>query len=235
MRLGNRYLNCDADDAVPPECTVIISGPPRSGTSLIAAMLRACGLWLGDLPSNDNQEDTDIAFAIEPRPALSERIATAARNLDHPLLAARGIDVRLLRRKITTRNERFRKWGFKRPNVIAALRDGGTTLFRNPRIIVTFRDPIALAERIVGAHPFLPIENAIGIARNVTKANINATLAIKAPIMLISYDKVSGDREALLETLCQFCGLDVPSDGYRSVRDFVDAAHREYQTLREYA
>ena len=44
----------------------------------------------------------------------------------------------------------------------------------------------------------------------MTKANINATLAIKVPIMLISYDEVSGDRDALLETLCQFCGLDVP-------------------------
>ena len=112
--------------------------------------------------SNDNQED--IASAIEPRPALRERIAMAASNLDHPLLAARGIDVRLLRRKIATRNELFRKWGFKRPNVIATLRDGGAALFRNPRIIVTFRDPIALAERIVEHHPFLPIENAKGIA-----------------------------------------------------------------------
>lgn len=88
---------------------------------------------MGAISAQSNDKDTDIASAIEPRPALREPIAMAARNFDHPLLAARGIDVRLLRRKIATRNELFRKWRFKRPNVIATLRDGGAALFRNPR------------------------------------------------------------------------------------------------------
>jgi hypothetical protein len=231
---GISFLNCAAEEAAPDACTIIISGPPRSGTSLIAAMLRASGLWIGELSQNDNQEDTDIAFAIEPQKAWC-RLARFVANVDRPTLAARGVDVRILQEKIALRNARFRQWGFKRPNVIIPLRSGGLRLFRSPRVIVTLRDPLALAERILESHPFVPIEDALGIARDMTHANINAFLSLNSPIMLVSYEKAATERDHLLVALCRFCGLTLPPQGYASIAGFVDAAHRQYSLLKEYA
>jgi hypothetical protein len=227
------FLNCEPGES-SPNCTVVISGPPRSGTSLIAAMLRAAGLWLGDLPSADSHEDVDFALSFEPPAQRTRRLSVAAANLDHPLLALRGVDVRTLRSKIEIRNSRWQKWGFKRPNALLTLRDPGLAMFREPRVIMTLRDPLAIAQRIVVAHPFVPIDDALRIARNMTNANLKVVLKIKAPTLLLSYDKVYADRDLLLATLCDFCGLDVPAGGFQNIARYVEDAHSEYQRLREY-
>lgn len=102
-------------------------------------------------------------------------------------------------------------------------------------MIVTLRDPLALAERIVESHPFVPIEDALGIARDMTHANIDAFLSLNSPIMLVSYEKAFTERDHLLAALCRFCGLTSPPQGYASIAGFVDAAHRQYSLLKEYA
>jgi len=224
---GTIYLNCASGD-VPAESTIIISGPPRSGTSMVAAVAKAGGLWLGDQQDQAFFEDWELGGAIEPHPRLSHRMRILARNLRHPFLASRGVDVRTLQTLIASRNARFPKWGFKRPNIAIYLGSGGFDLFRNPRLIVILRDPVAMAERIVLAHRS-PIKGALGSARRHLHANMLAIRALKIPTLLLSYEKAAADRDSLFTSVFEFCGIACPRDRYDRIEQFVKTAGAEYR------
>jgi hypothetical protein len=223
------FLNCEPGGA-RPESTIIISGPPRSGTSMISAMAKAAGLWIGDLKQRAVFEDQDIAYTVERDQRPLSQIAIALRNLRRPGLALRGVDVRQLKAKIALRNARFQKWGFKRPNVVPILGRSGFGLFRNPRLIMILRDPAAVAERIALADR-KSVKSSLKTASKALNANLVALHRLKIPIMLISYEKARAAPESLFAEICDYCGLVVPPDGYDGVKAFVENAEREYRRL----
>ncbi len=226
---GFTLFNCRPSDA-EPESTIIISGPSRSGTSLVSTMAKAVGLWLGDLRQTAVFEDQDIAHSIEPHQRPMIRAAVAARNIYRPALALRGVDVLTLEAKIAVRNSRFQKWGFKRPNIVPILGNEGFKLFRKPRLIITLRDPAAIAERIVLARDNL-VKNPLQAASDALAKNIAAVSRLTIPVMVVSYEKASQNPEGLFTELCDFCGLAEPDDGYQSVKAFVENSQGEYQRL----
>ena len=103
--------------------TFIVTGPHRSGTSLVASILWQSGLFIGS-------EVNDIVFEDE---AITR------------VLASR--DLVALRHTIAERNARHPRWGFKIPMLCRALDVGQLTMFDRPRLIVAFRDPVAMAVR----------------------------------------------------------------------------------------
>ena len=209
---------------MPERCTVIVSGAPRSGTSLIAAMLRACGLWIGDLASNDTQEDGDIASAIE-----RGRAAIFSNPL-HLRLAWRGVDVGLLKQKIDLRDATFQKWGFKRPRALAALGRHGLSLFRSPRVIMPLRDPLPIARWAIKEQPDMSLDYALRMACRATDANLKVAINLAVPVMLISYEKVLFDRAGLLKALCDFCALDAAPAS--QIESLLCQAHANYLEIK---
>jgi hypothetical protein len=205
---GRIYLNCEPGDALP-DSTIIISDPSRSGTSSIAAFAHAGGLWLGDQMDKVMFADEEFVHAINPHPQLSRRMRIGARNISEPALALRGINPKQLRQLIANRNARYQRWGFKLPNIVAQLGDNEFKLFRNPRLILIMRNPIAMAGRIAvgNRHRFT---DAIDSAKRSLQANITAIRRLKIPILALSHAKATADLDTLYDTIFDFCGMTCP-------------------------
>lgn len=216
---------------VPPDATVIVSGPPRSGTSLAAAALHAAGLWIGDPVDRAVFEDLEFNDLSEPQATPRERLRWALADRATWRLAARGIDVARLRGRIAARDARFPRWGFKRPNIVPLLAgDPSLSLFRNPRLVMVFRDPIGLAERVAIAEG-MRYHNALYYTRRYTSANLRAAYRSRVPTLLVSYEKANADRERFLDALFAFCGLAVPREAYGPILEQLTSAGAEYLRL----
>ena len=103
--------------------TIVVTGVARSGTSLVASVLRAAGLHMGDRVYDVVHEDAEMLEIVRSR------------------------DTKLLRALIQQRNTKHPVWGFKVPNLHAYMRYDELNLFRKPHLIVIFRDPVAVAMR----------------------------------------------------------------------------------------
>lgn len=175
---GLTVLNPSAPGTVS---TIIAVGVPRSGTSMVGAVLDALDVPLGSTADRAVFEDTEIAGAIE------------GRNVD------------VLKTLIAQRDAQHAIWGFKRPMAFAFLPEY-LPLFRNPRVIVTFRDPAAIAKRneISMATPFLDVLNT---AAESTLQLVASIRQMRCPILAISYEKALADPQTLLSEMISFCGL----------------------------
>lgn len=104
--------------------TFIVLGCPRSGTSMIAGLLRILGIDMGDKIKPDKHEDLDILWK----------------------------DIEEVRERIRDYNSRKEVWGFKDPNFadkIFHLRDE----FINPQYLVIFRDAAKAIESDIRRNP----------------------------------------------------------------------------------
>ena len=107
------------------EKTLLVTGLARSGTSMLAALLQAAGVWLGDHVYDPINEDAEIAQMLRAR------------------------DFARLDALIERQNARTPVWGFKMPDLHQFLQHGELQRFRNPQLIVMSRDPVAVAVRNV--------------------------------------------------------------------------------------
>jgi hypothetical protein len=209
--------------------TIIVSGPARSGTSHVAAALHAAGLWMGDSINQTVFEDMEMAGVIEARRLFLGRPAVLWAGGFHRL-AFRGVDVPLLRRLIAGRNARFSTWGFKRPNITQILKSDGLHLFREPRLIMMIRDPLAVAERasIAEGHE---MGRALDDARRATASNLKIVGKLGVPTLLISYERLKDNQQHVLEEVYRFAGLAVRSEDFTRIGEFVRQSGKEYKRL----
>ncbi|MDZ7808846.1 MAG: hypothetical protein U5L11_00285 [Arhodomonas sp.] len=120
--LVNRgFLIINQPSTAPAAKTVVVLGVARGGTTMVASVLQALGVHMGE-NLGPVLEDVRLSEAIEAG--------------DTPTVDA----------IVAERNERFRVWGWKRP---AATRYGKVwqSRFRNPYVIAVYRDPFAIANR----------------------------------------------------------------------------------------
>lgn len=150
-----------SDDFLPEgRRTYIVFGSPRGGTTMVAGVARALGLFMGGPELNeDNNEDM--------------------------LFAGRPIDE--MRKVIEERNGNHEVWGWKFPtagNYLAEL----LQYVRNPQLICVFRDSVATAQRKIGPKSLDGIGRVEwNMKRHMN--NLRLLRAAKAPSMLISYEK----------------------------------------------
>lgn len=194
----------------PPamEKTFIVSGLGRGGTSMVASMLLQAGIYMGHHLSEAVYEDLEFAQAFH------------ARNRD------------LLMRLIASRNTTHRKWGFKIPYVHAALSYRDIGLFRNPHLIVIFRDPVAVAGRTALAEYLDPLttmrecldglKNLVGFVNNTT-----------APALLLSYEKALLQPDDFIDAIGRFCDIPIAQGLRQSLLKVVEPNAEAYiQTAR---
>jgi hypothetical protein len=196
--------------------TFIVTGLHRSGTSLVAAMLQQAGLFIGSEINDIVYEDAEIARVLASR------------------------DAKALRQVIGARNANYRSWGFKQPMLCHDLRPEQLALFDDPHVIVTFRDPVAVAVRTMVSEYQEPAQSL-----RDTMADMNALMAfvgaLQCPTLLLSYEKALTFREDFVGAIMQFC--DLPQNEALRARlagviepgrpQYVAGARRRYEGIVE--
>lgn len=190
--------------------TIIVSGIGRSGTSMIASVLAGLGI----LSTADAYPTTldDREFLHLFRHSNIENIAAAIRARD-------------------SRND---IWAFKLPSIHGYMRPDGIRAFRNPRMVMVFRDPVATAVRHSIAEymdaEFSFFENIQGmqdIARFIE--------SVDCPMLLVSYEKAISSPDNLVAILAEFCGVAVDAAQRDRLRTIVQPDNAAYaETARRH-
>ncbi len=165
------------------EKTVIVLGSARGGTSMVAGVLQALGVFMGE-KLGPVFEDVVLSGAIE------------ARNFQ------------LTREIVQNRNQAYPVWGWKRPSAIQ-YRDVWSGLFRNPYIIAIFRDPFAIANRnriSMLSDIFQNMESSVDHLNTM----ISFLRNWDGPILLTSYEKALLSPVDFVDAIDQFLELNVP-------------------------
>ena len=182
--------------------TILISGAARSGTSMIARLLAGAGVPFGD--AYDDTVFEDLIFAE---------------------LLLNG-DLQGLATLIEVRNKQFSTWALKRPHFHEY---GGrlVPLFRRPRVILTFRDPIAIGVRNVISEALEPWSSMQRAAAD-TADTLAFARRLNCPVMLLSYEKAIGDPTLLARRLTDFCGISVSEQQIDGLAALVEPERPAY-------
>jgi hypothetical protein len=179
------YASPNASNGSSPKATkktLIVTGIARSGTSLVASLLKEAGVFIGEFMHEVVNEDAQI---IE-------------------FLRSQHID--LLKTLIRQRNTKYPRWGFKAPDLHAFLRYQDLSLFRNPHLIVIYRDPVAVAIRNALSEHVGELD-ALVSASNGMHSLAQFVKMANCPLLLLSYEKALTFPNIAIDSLVDFCGL----------------------------
>jgi hypothetical protein len=200
----------DRDDAWGGR-TFIVTGLQRSGTSLVASILRQVGIFMG-AEINDSVHEDEAVVAI----------------LD-------AGDREGLKQLIAERDATYGTWGFKFPMICEALAPEDIALFTNPHIIVPFRDPVSIAVRQSLSDYQQPLP-ALRSAIDALGATVAFLHQLQCPTLLLSYEKSLVFPADFVDAIMRFCGLP-QSDMLRARligliepnrRSYIDVARRRF-------
>jgi hypothetical protein len=162
--------------------TFIVTGPHRSGTSLVASILWQAGLFIGSEVNDIVFEDEAITRVLASRDLVALRHIIAERNARHPC------------------------WGFKIPMLCRALDVGQLTMFDRPRLIVTFRDPVAMAVR-TSISEFQDPMRVLHDVPSDQAAMMAFVHQLPCPNLLLSYEKALIFPGDFVDSIMQFCDI----------------------------
>lgn len=189
-----------------PQRTYVTFGVERGGTSLVAGVLRALGLYLGEIPEGNNE---DKAFHHK---ALGQMKATIAR-----------------------RNEENDVWGWKYPTAGAYLPVLSRSI-RNAYYVIVYRDVVATAlSRAQWDGEFIRRNGRMSLHENNSIANANTgfALATRRPVLLVSNEKATAHVSDLIDELADFLYTDRPDDDLRA-RIIAYTEPGRYKNFDEY-
>lgn len=209
---NSRVINAEATTNVgmvavhmspcPDESTIIVTGPARSGTSMISAMLIELGLFMGSKIDGAVYEDNEIGRALEAG------------------------DFAAIAEISAQRTQKFGRWGFKRPLAHRAM----SQLFDicpNPRLIILFRDILAIAIR----NNIAVQSDVLGAAEKAASeyGNILQSLSeLPYPALLLSYEKCLAFPDRLVSQLIEFSGLSPSEDQIGAALALIEPGRPEY-------
>ncbi|MGB5468627.1 MAG: sulfotransferase [Sedimenticolaceae bacterium] len=165
--------------------TLVVMGLARSGTSMIAGCLHELGIFMGDQAPPPVYEDMAMSAAVEAG------------------------DIATVQRIVRQYNRQHAIWGWKRPASLHHIADLHATL-RDPHYVVVFRDLFAIANRnriSMGANLLANMQRSADEYRQL----LNFLERLRAPCLLVSYEKALRHKEAFVDTLCGFAGLQPPA------------------------
>jgi hypothetical protein len=183
--------------------TIVVTGVARSGTSMVAAALRAAGLHMGDFVHSVVNEDAQMLEIV------------------------RSHDMGLLRSLIRERNLKHSIWGFKVPNLHAHLRYDSLDLFRNPHLVVVYRDPVAVAMRNSLSEHTEQLDGVLA-ASGAMQAMTRFAQQAGCPLLLLSYEKIVGFPPLLIDSLADFCGISLSPAQRAALLEQVKPNNPEY-------
>jgi hypothetical protein len=112
----------------------------------------------------------------------------------------------LLKILIRNRNEKYPLWGFKVPDLHTYLRHDELALFRNPHLIVIYRDPVAVAVRNALSEHYDEMA-ALTSAANAMHSVAQFVQRAGCPTLLLSYEKALTFPNMVIDTILEFAGI----------------------------
>ena len=205
---GRILLRCDAPGfhGSLQEGTLIVSGVARSGTSMVARLLARVGVPMGDEIDDVVFEDVEL-LELFSRGAMEE-----------------------LREAIRIRDQRNPVWGFKRPH----LHVHGPEiirLFRNPRVIITSRDPVAITGRNLVSEQFEKAAHSLVEAAQDLSEAMRFAAALDCPTLLVSYEKAIQHPADFVETLLDFCGIAAAPERMATLLETIEPGREVYRMM----
>ena len=161
--------------------TYVVFGTARGGTSMVAGCMAGLGVHMGN---NLPQNYEDPEFVNKPIDLMK---ATIERKCQH-----------------------HTRWGWKYPEASTYL-DHLKQDIPNPRVIVVFRDLVAIASKQNIANG-VDIENGLINNSLLLQRNIALVLKWQVPTLMVSYEKAVSFQSEFLDELSAFVGFDLPED-----------------------
>lgn len=164
--------------------TYIVFGVMRGGTTMVAGLLRAFGIFMGDNLDTTNQESEDF----------------------------KGESSDKLHAVVEANNARYPVWGWKHPNAIDELEQLLPHL-RNPHLICIYRDGVATAQGLNRWHPFEPLR-ALQETLKRHQRNFEFISGNDVPAILISYEKAERHKKLFVSQFSNAVGVDPNYDSF---------------------
>jgi len=195
------------DAARGDSSTVIVVGLPRSGTSMFASVLKTLDVFMGRVIDNAVFEDHEIADALEPDKEDKLAALIQARNAQHSV------------------------WGFKRPEAYKQL-GRLCSLCRNPRVIVTFRDILAISLRNNIAMQLDPIKMLPNLVSQY-EVLVSTIRRVPVPYLLVSYEKAMQFPDRIVSEVNDFVGAHASDAALEQAVQVIENGRPRYiQTAR---
>ncbi|WP_373506289.1 hypothetical protein [Aestuariivirga sp.] len=184
------------------QATLAVVGLTRSGTSMLSALLKTFGIHMGEVVDSAVYEDVEVAKFIDAKDFAGLKAFIAKRNAEHAV------------------------WGFKRPNAYKVLKQL-TPMMRKPRIIVTFRDVLAIAMR---NHVSMQMDVLSALPRYADEYQelIRNIAPLKCPMLLVSYEKFIQFPEESIVRTARFAGIEPTAEMIAKGMDTVKNGPEAY-------
>lgn len=161
--------------------TIVVLGVARGGTSLVAGVLQALGVFLGDKAFSPVYEDLRLSLAFEGK---GEETVGAI---------------------VDEYNARFATWAWKRPGSLHYL-DRVHDELRNPRYIVIFKDVFAVANRnriSMSSDLLAGLQGAVSDYLEI----LDFLQRHAAISLLVPFDRAISHKHAFVEAVIDHCAL----------------------------
>ena len=198
-------LALNKPDTPPTEKTVVVLGAARGGTTMVAAVLQALGVFMGE-KLGPVLEDVALSRAVESRDIETLREIVARRNAAHAL------------------------WGWKRPSALE-YSEVWQDCFRHLYIIAVFRDPFAIANRnriSMLSEIFPNMERSVQHLGTL----VNVLQRQEGPVLLCSYEKALAFPETFVRAVENFLDLSAAERRAEAIRRINPASPRYLETSR---
>lgn len=200
-------------DVSPPpvERTIVATGTPRGGTTMLAECLGLLGVPMGvQIPAAESQFN------------LEDREFQALLHMEAP----GEVDLAALRALIARRNADHAVWGFKLPMALNSLPLLEQEL-RNPQFIMVFRDVVAISSREV-VSVGLDAIHAMRRALVWQERMLDFVESSGARCLLLSYEKALQFPDIMIGLLASWCGLELPEERLKQACAAVEANRGPY-------
>ncbi|HEE0246114.1 TPA: hypothetical protein R6264_002829 [Legionella pneumophila] len=196
------WINSHGLISTPSLTTIAVTGLGRSGTTMISRILNNMNLYMGDVITRNSHEDKEIQVLIKEK------------NYND------------FERLCRNRDALYSKWGFKCP----ALRSQLTSfchLMRNPRVIIIFRDILAISMRnqisinldiIEGMNKAL--QGYQSLIKEISKCDI--------PLLAISYEKALQFPNEIVKAIASFCGFNLTNYELEEIAKTIKNGDEKY-------
>lgn len=204
LNSGIRVLRYHSRPSIPKEKTIIVSGLGRSGTTAMMGALYKLGIPKQKNTAPRTFDDWGIGTHLDDKNSNSIRKEIVRRNLENDT------------------------WGFK----WHMFHNWNTYIgmFRNPMLIVMFRDPLCISIRssISTNSENNEVKNLESWLKEVSIWQMQMIYClsneIKIPTILVSYEKLISDPSSNLKIISDFCGLHYNNSSV----EFIKPNHPNY-------
>lgn len=196
-----------------PKCFCVL-GVPRSGTSMVAGVLRLLGVNMGDTLDDATNEDREFLGHKGIRTVFSDRNEKES-YLD-------GI------RSVLKRNNKRDLWGWKDPLSSYYIDDVFDEL-SEPVIIVVTRDPVATAQGEMRFRDTQSIayseKDFLASIKDITSEYENIITFVEKVnprVFFVSYEKIFKNKELFISDISEYCGLPLDTGKLQEIMKYIE-------------